>query len=315
MAYVNEAPEAALESTYNALLKYVKQYITNSGLKSRFDVFEREAVEIGEGIETNVVLAATNLRETGGEKAEEHAVYKPKVFTLVSTQKAPYQYGVTVDEEKLSTCVGNEEALRKYAAELTESLYQGWIAEKNAKVGAAINAVIITQSAPVAVPIGDGGQAYADALLMQIKATVEDFYEGVTGTSYGNPEIGASEIAADDVVIVMSNATAALLDTYGYSKAFNESYLETRGVKRVTSSRVPENQVLITDSRNIILHKRRENLVDIQNSDGSHNIFHNVYYFIDVASNGQPVKGAEMAFPVKLIAGTEATAASAKASK
>lgn len=308
MAYINTPPEAKLCETYNALVKYVKQYITGGNLRSKFDVFDREEVTLGGGIESNIILAATNLKTTASTpKAEEHALYTPKVFTLISTARKPAQYAVTVSKQKLAHCVGNREALEKYAAELVESLYQGWINDKNVAVAAGIDKLSSTATALVEVPVGDGTQAYADALLTQIKAQVEDLREGVSGTSYGNPDVGDSLIAADNVVILMSNATAALLDTYGYSKAFNENYLNTAGVTRVTTSRIPENTVIITDSRNIILHKRWEELVDIQNSDGSYNFFYNVDYFVDVATGTSKASPDTeiVGYPIKVIKGTE----------
>lgn len=308
MAYINAVPEAALEPTYNALIKYVKQYITSGHLRSRFDVFEREAVELGAGIETNIILAATNLQTTAETpKPAEHAVYKPKVVTIISNVKTPAKYAVTIDECRLAKCVGSREKLEEYAAELVQSLYQGWINDKNAGVAAALERLVAAAPVPVQIPLNAGNpSAFAESLLTNVKAAVEDLREGVTGASYNNVEIGDSRIAAEKVVMVMSNATAALLDTYGFSKAFNPEYLETRGVERVTSSRVPENTVIITDSRNIILHKNCEKFVTITNSDGSVNHFYNVAYFIDAAIRSDE---DTVGFPIKILQGKEATAA------
>lgn len=311
MAYINTAPAAGLEATYNALLKYVKQYITSGNLKSKFDIFEREEVTKGAGIESNIILAATNVRPTEATaRAAEHGTYTPKVFTLISTGRKPAQYAVTVNKDRLSLCVNDDEALRKYAAELTESLYQGWVNDKNAGVSQGLTSLVqvATTAATVDIAIGAGGQAYADALIAAIKTQVEDMREGVTGASYGNTEIGASRIAADTVAIVMSNATAAFLDTYGYAKAFNDEYLAAGDVERVTSSRIAENTIIVTDSRNIILHKRNEDFVDIPNSDGSHNLFYNVNYFMDIAG-GEVDEAKIIGYPIKIIKGTEATEA------
>lgn len=311
MAYIDTVPAASLEATYNALLKYVKQYITSGNLKSKFDVFEREEVKLGAGIETNIILAASNKRTatTIDGKASEHAIYKPKVVTIIATNHSPKQYAVTVSEERISLCVGSEEKLREYAAELTQSLYQGWVDDKNSGVSDGLNSLIeVTSPAPISITISADTQKYADDLLMTVKAAVEDMREGVTGTSYGNTEVGSSRIAAESVVLVMSNATAAMLDTYGYSKAFNTDYLSAGDVHRVTSARIPENVILITDARNIILHKRRDNLTDIPNSDGSHNIFYNVDYFIDLAATENSSGNVDMVgFPFKVVKGVEAT--------
>lgn len=312
MAYINTAPTAALESTYKGLLKYVKQYITNGNLKSKFNVFEREEVTKGAGIESNIILAATNQYSSKSTtRAAEHGTYTPKVFTLISTERKPAQYAVTVNPDKIALCVNDDEAQRKYAAELTESLYQGWVDEKNAGVAAGVATLINTVGAnAISVDIGDGGQAYADKLLTQIKTEVEDLREGVTGNSYGNDDIGASRIAADTVVILMSHATAALLDTYGYAKAFNDEYVKTAGIERITSNRIDENVIVITDSRNVILHKRNENLTDIKNSDGSYNLFYNVNYFMDVATGKSTTTPANtiVGYPIKVLKGVETPA-------
>lgn len=308
MAYINIAPTAELETTYNSLVKYVKQYITNGNLKSKFDVFEREAVEQGGGVETNIILATKNVRATEGtERAPEHGTYTAKVVTIISTGRKPAQYPVTVDMDRLALCVNNEAALKRYAAELTESLYQGWTDDKNAGVATALNALItaVGENA-VSVDIGGGGQAYADKLLTAMKATAEDLREGVLGQSYGNNDIGDSRIAADSIVMIMSNATAAMLDTYGFAKAFNDEYLKTNDVFRVTSNRIAENIIIITDSRNIILHKRNENLTEIANSDGSHNIFYNVNYFLDTATGTDSTTSTDyVGYPIKILKGVE----------
>lgn len=313
MAYINKAPAAALEATYNALLKYVMQYITNGLLKSKFDIFEREAVEMGAGIESNIILAAENKKTTNDTaKAEEHSTYTPKVFTLISTARKLAQYAVTVDPARLALCVNNKAALQKYAAELVESLYQGWTNDKNAAVATGLNTLVTTVGTnAISIEIGDGKQDYADALLTAIKTQVEDIREGVEGNSYGNTDIGTSRIAADTVVIAMSHATAAMLDTYGYSKAFNEEYMQTRNVERVTSNRIPENVIIVTDSRNVILHKRRDELVDIKNSDGSINYFYNVDYFVDVATGASTADSdvTIVGYPIKVIKGVEAAPA------
>lgn len=313
MAYINKAPAAALEATYNALLKYVMQYITNGNLKSKFDIFEREAVEMGAGIESNIILAATNVKTAATTpKAEEHGTYTPKVFTLISTARKPAQYAVTVEPARLALCVNNKAALQKYAAELVESLYQGWTNDKNAAVATGLNTLVTTVGTnAISIEIGDGKQDYADALLTAIKTQVEDIREGVEGNSYGNTDIGTSRIAADTVVIVMSHATAAFLDTYGYSKAFNEEYMQASNVERVTSNRVDENTIIVTDSRNVILHKRRDELVDIKNSDGSINYFYNVDYFVDVATGASTADSdvTIVGYPIKVIKGVEAAPA------
>lgn len=311
MAYINTAPTAALEPTYNALIKYVKQYITSGHLKSKFDVFEREEVKQGAGVETNIILAATNKRTDAGidGKIAEHAIYKPKVVTIIATAHSPKQYPVTVNEDRIALCVNDDAKIREYAAELTQSLFQGWTDDKNAGVAAGLNEIIaLTSPAPLQVTISADTQKYADDLLMNAKAAIENMREGVTGTSYGNTEIGTSKIAAESVVMLMSNATAAMLDTYGYSKAFNENYLSVGDVHRVTSSFIPENTILITDARNVVLHKRNESLVTIPNSDGSHNLFYNVDYFIDLAAS-EDTEGAvdEIGFPFKVIKGVEAS--------
>ena len=267
---------------------------------------------MGAGIESNIILAAKDA--TGGSdasKPDEHGTFNPSVFTLVATTRKPATYPVTVNKARLALCVNNREALEKYAAELIESLYQGWVDDKNAAVANGINKLINTVGEnSISIEMGAGGQDYADKLLTMIKTQVEDIREGVTGESYGNTEIGQNRIAADTVVMVMSNATAALLDTYGYSKAFNETYLQTRNVARVTSNRIPENVVIITDSRNVILHKRWDELVDIKNSNGSYNYFYNVDYFVDVAvgQNSEDPAVDIVGFPIKVLKGIDSAA-------
>lgn len=301
---VNAAPAAELESTYNALIKYVKQYIESGELRTRFDVFQREDVTEGGGIEVNIILSAAPVLATTGSgnisftKAAEHGKYNPKVVTLFSTKRSKAQYAVTIDECRLRLCVGDEAKLREYAAELTESLYQGWTDDKNTYVYEALDtlygAANVSGRGNKELTIPTDGTAteaqlqdYARRAISYIKSCVEDFAEGVTGESYGNEDIATWRIAARSVAIVMSNYTASVLDVYGYANAFNEEYLKTRDITRITTNRMPDFNILITDARNIILHRRCDNLVEIKNSDGSRNVFYNVDYFIDAAIDGK----------------------------
>lgn len=310
MAQINTAPAAALDDMYNSLYKYVKQYITSGNLKTRFDVFEREEVPYGNGLETNIILAAKNQRtgEALADRASEHGTYKPKVITVTSTEKTGKQYAVTISEDRLAKVVGDDAKLREYAAEITESLYQGWIDDKNADISGLFPELTNAVPARIEIPLGSDPRAYAQAMLTNVKALVEDLREGIAGSSYGNSYIGENRIAAQDVVIIMSNSLAATLDTYGFAQVFSPEYLETRNVTRITSNRVTEGEIIITDARNIILHKRNEKLVNIQNSDGSVNIFYNVNYYIDTAIDDTAGKNTP-AFPVKVITTAEAAEA------
>lgn len=301
MALINTAPTAALGATYNALVKYVAQYIESGMLRSKFDWFLGEDVQFGGGVETNVVLSATaNSTET---RLEEHGTYTPTVMTVIVQDTLKNQYGVTVDYEKLQKCVGDEEKIRVFAAELTDSLYQGFIDDKNAAIMTALTTVQTGTKIKPTVTIVDSVEVYATNLLTAVKTNTANLKEGITGTSYGNTFVANKRIACARLAMIMSNETAAMLDTWGFARAFHDDYLKENGIERIATNRMAENTVLITDVRNIAFHKRRETFVDIENSDGSQNLFLNEWYFLGARYDSTK---AYNAYPSVLITGVEA---------
>lgn len=290
------------------LFKIVEEIITSGNLKSRFDIFERDAIELGDGVETTIVLASDGQDYAGGDPAtnnkySEHAYYKANTINIVSTAKKPRQYAKTVKDSEIAKTVNSREKLIRLAEEYISSLYQGWIDDKNKYVAAAL-AELATNATTVNVPIGTDNKTYALALLAQIRAVVADFEEGVTGKSYGNNEIDTKSIAAEQVVVIIHPATKALLEVYGLADAFNRDD-RNPSVTWLVSNKVAENTAIITDSRNIVLRKRWDKLVEIPNSDGSINYFYNVDYFIDLQVTNSTTKSP--AFPVKVIKGTNAS--------
>lgn len=304
---INSSVTLAIDSTVGMLAKLVRQYIESGELSERFAAFDKTEVEFGKGFEIDVVLAAT--KQSAGTKAAEHGTYAPTVMSLAFDTPTGGQYAVTMDEQRVRECVGDVAAQQQYAAELTESLYQGWIDDKNAAVAAEC-AKIIAQSAKSGgtVTLGADVDAYAQEVLRQLKTVVEDIREGYTGTEYGNTAVGSKRIAARDVAIVMSNALAATLDVNGYAKVFSPEYLQMVNVIRITSSRIEEGTVLITDARNIQVRRKYERLVGpIQNSDGSYNMFYNKYDYISAAIGASGTYANVVAFPFYVIKTTEAS--------
>lgn len=288
------------------LFKIVEEIITSGNLKSRFDIFERDAIELGDGVETTIVLASDGQDYSGDDpttnnKYSEHAYYKANTINIVSTAKKPRQYAKTVKDSEIAKTVNSREKLIRLAEEYISSLYQGWIDDKNKYVAAAL-VELATHATTVNVPIGTDNKTYALALLAQIRAVVADLEEGVTGKSYGNNEIGTKSIAAEQVVVIINPATKALLEVYGLADAFNRDDRDP-SVTWLVSNKVAKNTAIITDSRNIVLRKRWDKLVEIPNSDGSINYFYNVDYFIDLQVTNSTTKSP--AFPVKVIKGTE----------
>lgn len=298
--------QAGVSKWTGKLFKIVEEIITSGNLKSRFDIFERDAIELGDGVETTIVLASDGQDYSGNDPAtnnkySEHAYYKANTINIVSTAKKPRQYAKTVKDSEIAKTVNSREKLIRLAEEYISSLYQGWIDDKNKYVAAAL-AELATNATTVNVPIGTDNKTYALALLAQIRAVVADLEEGVTGTSYGNNEIGTKSIAAEQVVVIINPATKALLEVYGLADAFNRDD-RNPSVTWLVSNKVAENTAIITDSRNIVLRKRWDKLVEIPNSDGSINYFYNVDYFIDLQVTNSTTKSP--AFPVKVIKGTE----------
>lgn len=286
--FINNVPANVLDDLYNSLHKYVVQYLTSGRIKSLFSFFETEEMRYGVGFEVNIVYAATG----SDTKLAEHAEHKANIISVIVN--APYKkhYGVTIDEEKLLQCVGNDAKLREYAGELVESLMQGEIEDKNTAIYAEIDKL---KTVPLNVTVGTTAldeEKIASAFIRAMKAKTSDFYEGVEGTYYGNTYAPAGKrLAAEKIAIIMNSDLASLLDTYGYSKAFDAKYLELYNIERIVTARAPENTVFITDGRNIQVKNTYQSDVTIPNSDGSRNEFHNIKYQIAglFDGNGVPV--------------------------
>lgn len=293
----------AYNSTVGMIAKLVQQYIDSGALSERFNAFDKPAIEYGNGFELDTMLAAS----AQSTKAAEHGAFPPKVQSLVFSTVTGKQYAVTLDEKRVRECVGDAQAQSAYAAELTESLYQGWYNDKNAAVAGELAKLIGKNNLSGAtVTLGTDVAKFAEDMITAIKTWVENIREGVAGTDYGNAFVGSGRIAARDVVIVMSNSLAAMLDVYGYSKAFTPAYLETANVMRITSNRIAENTVLVTDTRNVQVRRKYEKFVGpIQNSDGSENFFYNKEEFIAAAIVSGGTYDGQVAYPFKVITTTE----------
>ena len=297
---INTAYTGAYEATVLAVAKLVRQFVESGELRDRFAVFEKDAVEFGDAFELSVVLGQTN--SATGTAATEHGKYSPQGFELIFSTTLSGQYAVTISDQKIKECVGDTAKQEEYAAELVQSLYQGWIRDKNTAVAAAATSLITGATHSTAVTIGTDTQEYATDMLTAAKTWCENLREGVTGRSYGNTNVGSNEISSRDIVLVMSNAMAALLDTYGYARSFNEEYLSLGEVRRVGSNKIADNTILVTDARNIQVRRKYDRMVGpIQNADGSYNMIYNKEEFIAAAKTSAGI----VAFPYIVIIGTE----------
>lgn len=279
-----------------AVAKLVNQYIESGELRDRFSIFDGEDVPFGVGYERSLIFAAKKQATPSNTIA--HGNFPPTGFSLIFSQKYSDQYAVTIDYRRIRECMHNEALLRAYAAELTESLYQGAVDDKNGYVYGAINTLLTSPTATATITLTAGQEEqYAIDMLTAIKSTVEDFREGVTGTSYGNTTVGASRLSASRVAIVMSNAFSAFLDSNGYAKVFTPEYLRASGVERVTTNRMADNTVLVTDGRNIQVHRINEELVRIPQPRGGENLFYNVDRYVEAAK----VASGAVAYPYKVL--------------
>lgn len=305
MAKINGLPSAvSLNTTYKAIEKYVRQYIESGALKTRFDFFESDEITNGIGFEINLILGATGSTQ----KQDEHGKYNPKVMTVVSNTNEKWQYAVTIDEAEVEKCTGNEEKVQEYAMKLTESLYQGWIDKKNVLVSGAIER-LLSRAPTASYAVEQNTGETARNLLVAIKSKVNDFLEGVTGNSYNNTIIGNDRIASERIAVLVSNTTKAMLDVHGYGTTFNKEYADIP-VEIIATNRLDDGVALVTDARNIQVHKWRENIKRIENSDFSYNIFHNVLYRIDAMQDSTTFVSA---FPCVKVTGVEAQAQAQRA--
>lgn len=281
---INGSFTGEYDATVNSVSKLVRMFIESGELRDRFDVFDKPEVPYGNAYEISVILGADNKVVSGKRTATEHAKYAVNGQSLLFSTKVDGQYARTLDEDKIRACMTDDAKKEEYAAEVVQSLYQGWIRDKNAAVANAANTIITNGLHSASVTVGTDTSKYATDMITAAKTWVENLHEGIKGTEYNNSTVGSNVIAAHDVVLVMSNAMAALLDTNGYAKAFNEQYLSLGDVRRVSSNKIADDVILVTDARNVQVRKRWEKLVGpIQNADGSYNMIYNKSEFIEAA--------------------------------
>lgn len=293
---------------YGALFKIVKTLIETSDLKTRFDVFEDENIEVGNGYETSIILAQKGQDSAGdnpetNNKYEEHGYYKANTVNIVNFTTKPRQYAVTVKDSEIAKIMNNKAKMVEFAEKLVNSLYQGWTDDKNKYVAEAIK-LLQTKTANVQnITITPDIKEYSLAMLAAIMGTAATFREGIEGEQYGNNEIGKNSIASNEIVVLINPNTYALLKVYGLAEAFHRGDRET-DVTFIESARLDENTAIVTDKRNISTRKRWEDLVKIPNSDGSWNFFYNTDWFIDYQVTNSTTQTP--AFPAKIITGVEA---------
>ena len=127
----------AYDATVNSISKLVRMFIESGELRDRFGVFDKPEVPYGDAYEVSVILGADNKVSSGNRTATEHGKYAINGEDLIFSTKTEGQYAVTFDEERVVACVNDVAKKEEYAAEIVQSLYQGWIRDKNAAVAAA----------------------------------------------------------------------------------------------------------------------------------------------------------------------------------
>lgn len=298
--YINKSATPAYIAAVGMIEKYIRQYIESGELRDRFNAFDKEEVPWGTGFDISTILGATKY----ASKQAEHGDYDPNAFTLRFNTKTYGQYAVTLDPQKVNECIDSDAKSAEYAAQITESLYQGWTRDKNVAVSGECTKLIAKSAlSGVEITLGADVDTWAIDFLTAVKTAVEDIREGIQGTAYGNTQVGSGYIAARDVVIVMSNATSASLDSHGYAKVFTPEYLDAANVTRITSNKIADNVALVTDARNIQVRRKYEKFVGpIENSDGSQNFFYNKEEYIEAAIDAD---SGLVAFPFKVIKTSE----------
>ena len=302
--FINEDSTSKYVAAVNAVTKIVSHFIEGGELKDRFEAFDKPEVAFGDRYEMSVYLRAD---KASSAQPSEHAKYAPKGIDLIFSEVVGGCYPATISPEEIRECVGNAAKQEEVAARIIQTLYDGWTDDKNTAIAAAVQSIITDGTHTVTVTRTAGQEEkYAIDLLTAAGTWAENIREGITGTMYGNSVVGDKPMPASGIAVVMSNATAKFLDGNGYAKVFNEGRLSMGDVIRVTSYRIPEGTILVTDVRNIQARPKYEELVsEIKNSDGSYNYFYNKYEFIETAMTTEKL----IAFPYIVIKTEEASAA------
>lgn len=287
------------DSTVKAVYKLVRQYIESGELRDHFDAFDGDEIAYGNSYEMTVLLGGT--KSSNPQNSDAHGSFAPNGFQLSFSTTIDNRYQVTMTPDDIMACMTGESEYNEYAAKLTQTLYQGWIDDKNAAIYDALDTLMTSPASKVTVTLGTDVLQFARDMIATIKAKVNSFREGVTPSSYGNTTGGtARNIAARRIAIVMSHDLAATLDANGYAQAFNAQYLETADVVRIATNRLEGDSVLVTDVRNVQVHPRFEALTHIPNPDGGENIFYKKKMFVEAAKTG-----TQVAFPYVVIETTE----------
>ena len=297
--------------TYNEALgaveKLTAQYLTTGGLRTLYEELRGDDIRHGVAYEYNLILAGGE-GNIGTPHQDEHKKFPVDAVSAIFTADVGGLYCVTVDDDAIDEITLDVRGAQDYAGAITETVYQQWYDTINTAVETGFTSLATSPEYSIPVTLGDDIATWARMFIATIQGTVKSLRQGITGATYGNSVVGNKKVAANGaVVIVLNNVTLGVLNAFGFASAFQAEKL-TLGEDLIIYSNAsfPKNTALITDKRNIQLHKHHERVTTIPNLDGSRNIAFKRYDYFEVAKTSD----GKVLFPYCVITTTEGAAAS-----
>lgn len=264
----NYAPDVI---TYTGMIgKIAKQVIEVEGVKSLFDVFQKDDIEYGKDLEIALYEMATgeayNRKASPTERADD-----PKAHVLLFKELIERTYGVTVDENQIRLSANNATVAERNAEIIIDTLYQGAQTEKNANVmnlftgaitgtageGFGGEAAVIgyEDNGANAFPVTD--EATARAYVLAVRTVAKNIRNGSTSVN-----LGELKVRAKRVIMVVPSTTVDKVDVLLRMNVYNDEYsrFAVDEVVEYDPKEYPEAKgaTWICDERFIQLRKQRE---------------------------------------------------------
>lgn len=250
--------------TYTGMLgKIAKQVVEGEGVRSLFDVFQKEDIEYGKDLEVVLYETATgmpyNRKALLTDRADD-----PAKHVLIFKELTERTYGVIVDENQIRQSANNATVAERNAEIIIDTLYQGANLEKNAYV------MDIFTGLTAGVPLGDNVNIVNGGSLAEIsdEATARAFVLAVRQAAKkirrGSASVNAYNLKkeANRVVMVTPSDNVDKVDVLLRMNVYNDEYsrFAVDDVVEYDASEYPEanGATWIVDERFIQLRKQRE---------------------------------------------------------
>lgn len=246
--------------TYSGQIgKIAKQIIETTGIKSKFDTFEKEPIEYGKDIEITIFEEATGVQYDPDNPPAN--VPNPKGHTLLFKTLDEQVYPVKINSWEIDKAVTSTEYAEDEATKIVDTLYNGDRKRKNEMIYNLLNSAASGAPNPDgSVQIVAGGsvpEVSDEASAKQLVILIKTFAAGMREDAAAhNPY--ALDKGAERVVLVIPYQTKAKLDVYLFAGSEQPDYLNY-GVNEVLTVPAAETDgaIYLVDDKYIQMRTRK----------------------------------------------------------